>query len=199
LPPTSIGLPSPYVSTGKLAYKFISPSRLIRISSHKTGEPFFGRSGANRFDAPDPALFGACYCGKSLDVAIAESVLHDEVPVNGQFKIAATTLESRYVIRFAGTKLKVADLTGASLKKLGGTADLSGTANYAITREWSRAVHQNSGNYDGFIYMSRHLNNDVAVILFDRAAPKMDMISATKLIEYDGFAYAAKKLGIVGA
>ena len=199
LAPQNIKAPSPYVSTGNLNQQFILPRYLVRISSHKTREPFFGKSGTHRFDAPDKKLFGTCYLGKTLDVAIAESILHDAIPENGEFKVAPEEFENRYVIRFSGYKLKVADLTGAALKKVGGTADLSGTSNYRITQQWSQAVFQNPGNYDGFMYMSRHLNDRVAIVLFDKAGPKISMKSATKIIDCDGFAAAATKLGIIGA
>jgi hypothetical protein len=46
--------------------------------------------------------------------------------------------------------------------------------------------------------MSRHLNTEKAVILFDRAKPKIKIASATKLTAVRGFSAAAKMLGIVG-
>ena len=61
----------------------IAPAKLFRVSRHHTGEPFFGKRAANRFDDPSkPAhrRFGTCYFGLSLVVAIAETVLHDEIP-----------------------------------------------------------------------------------------------------------------------
>jgi RES domain-containing protein len=200
LPVKNIEFPSAYLSTGSLDIAHLLPETLFRISSHSTGEPYFGRSGAKRFDAPEPnpKLFGACYLGKTLKVAMAESILHDEDPVNGKFVIATKMIENKFVIRFTGATLKVADLTGASLKKMGGNADLSGTANYEITQQWSLAIHQNPENYDGFQYMSRHLNDSVAVILFDRSGSKIKMASATKLVEYDGLIDAMNTLGIVG-
>ena len=61
-------------------------TRLRRVSRHGAGEPFFGNSGAYRFDDPAKA-FGTCYCGQELDTAIAETILHDELPDQGQFRI----------------------------------------------------------------------------------------------------------------
>ncbi|MFM9433761.1 hypothetical protein ACFDR9_000805 [Janthinobacterium sp. CG_23.3] len=198
----ALGLPPPYLSTEKLAFKRCDPAKLFRISSHGTGEPYFGRSGANRFDAPGSAAgaaeFSACYLGFSLTVAIAESVLHDEVPLDGGYGIAQTTLDGKYVWRFQGSALRLANLTGAPLKRLGGHADLGGTCDYATTQHWSLAVHRNPGRFDGFVYMSRHLNTEMAVILFDRTGPKIQMATATKLLADPGFAAAAETLGIVG-
>ena len=69
-----------------LSVKKVSVTALKRISRRDTGEPYFGKHAAYRFDDPNKR-FGTCYCGKQLDTAIAETVLHDEVPEKGQFKI----------------------------------------------------------------------------------------------------------------
>ncbi len=66
-PPGSLFLQSlPMVS--------IEATRLIRLSRFGAGEPHFGRTGANRFDDPSKPKskrFGTCYCGLSLQVAMA--------------------------------------------------------------------------------------------------------------------------------
>ncbi len=197
-----LGLPPNNLATDKLTFKRCQPSTLYRISRYTSGEPHFGRTGANRFDAPGclhgAAEFGASYLGFSLAVALAESILHDEMPVMGGFQIAPTVFENSHLIRFDGKPLKLANLTGAALKRYGGTADLSGTSDYATTQQWSLAVHRNPGNFDGFVYMSRHLNTGMATILFDRARPKLQMTTAMPLLRTPGFAAAAKLFGIVG-
>ena len=185
-----------------LPVKSISPERLIRISNYDTGEPYFGYSGANRFDAPGCASgtpeFAACYFGLSLPVAIAETVLHDEEAVSCHYYLPPSDLSSRRVLNFAGAKLRCANLTGEHLKKLGGHADLAGTVDYAVTQQWSLAVFNNPGNFDGFVYMSRHLNTGMAVILFDRAAPKIRLATVSSLLGTTGFAAAARMFGIIG-
>lgn len=180
------------------------PRYLVRISQYPTGEPYFGCSGGNRFDAPGCLAgapeFRSCYFGFSLGVAIAESLLHDEVPVNGEFRFSRAVLEQRYVHRFTGPALRVLDLTGAMLKRLSGHADLAGTAAYAVTQQWSLAVFNNPLNFDGFIYMSRHLNTERALILFDRAAVRLrGKPSPLKLPDTPGFAEAAAAFNIVAA
>lgn len=198
----ALGLPPSNLATENLSLKRCDPAKLFRVSGHNTGEPYFGCTGANRFDAPGSAAgaaeFSACYLGFSLTVAVAESVLHDEIPSNGEYGVALTMLNSKYVLRFQGSTLRLANLTGAALKRLGGHADLSGTCDYATTQQWSLAVHRNPNNFDGFVYMSRHMNTQMAVVLFDRAGPKIQMASATSLLAYPGFGGAAKALGIVG-
>ena len=149
---------------------------LLRISGFETGEPYFGKSGANRFDAPGCACgaaeYSCCYLGLSFDVALAESLLHDAVPRRGKFGIAKSEIDRRWVHRFSA-HLNLFDLTGHLLIKMGGHAALTGTSSYKISQTWAKAVFDNPLNVDGFIYVSRHLPNELAVILFDRAASKL--------------------------
>ena len=59
---------------------------LYRISKHASGEPYFGRSAGNRFDdnsRPPSKRYGTCYLGLTLQVAIAETVLHGLMPMGG--------------------------------------------------------------------------------------------------------------------
>ncbi|MES2742106.1 MAG: RES family NAD+ phosphorylase [Pseudomonadota bacterium] len=176
----------------------------MRISQYPAGEPYFGASGANRFDAPGCLArapeFRSCYFGFSLEVAVAESLLHDELPVDGEFRFSMAALELRHVHRFSGSMLRLLDLTGTMLKRLSGHADLAGTATYALTQQWSLAVFRNPLNLDGFVYMSRHLNTERAVILFDRAATKIHSKPSPLLLpDTPGFAAAAAAFNIVAA
>ncbi|MFI4940137.1 MAG: RES family NAD+ phosphorylase [Burkholderiales bacterium] len=194
-----LALPPSDFDSINVAAASCDPTKLFRVSSHSTGEPFFGSSGVNRFDSPAPPAFSTCYLAYTLPVAIAESVLHDEVPERGIFKLAKTTLESKFVIRFTGSTLTLANLSGASLKRLGGSADLAGASvDYAITKSWSLAVHGHPANFDGIVYMSRHINTQKAVVLFNRAGPKIQSSTVAKLIEYPEFSKVAKLLGIRG-
>jgi len=182
----------------------VNPSELVRVSRFVTGEPHFGASGANRFDAPGcvggTPEYRTCYFGSGLDVAIAESLLHDAIPIDGRFLIASSTLRQRYVHYFDGNPLRLLDLTGALLKRLDGHADLAGTGDYPVTQRWALAVFKNPLRFDGFIYMSRHLNTGRAVVLFDRAAARLKHLSViTVLCDAPGFVEAAKAFFITPA
>ena len=193
-------LPSDALATDKFPKKYISPTRLVRISAYHTGEPYFGKSGNNRFDAPGAVTgtpeFGVCYLGTSLELAMAESILHDEIPVNGAFTITRAQIDGRFALYFGGKPLHLLDLTGPLLKRLGGNADLAGTTDYGLTQQWARAVHDNPAGYDGFLYMSRHLNTKRAVALFDRAKSKIQLESYSPLANATGFKAAVRRFGI---
>ncbi|WP_223164547.1 RES family NAD+ phosphorylase [Massilia rubra] len=175
---------------------------LVRVSGHTSGEPYFGRSGANRFDDPDsgsPTAFGTCYFGEGLLVAVAETLLHDVRPKNGRYYIVADRIESRFVLSFAGAPLMLADFTGAALKRLGLHAGFSGTASYKKTQRWSKAIHDHPAHVDGFVYMARHLNTGRAFVLFDRAKPKIHLDGALALPLHPEVRRVAIELGIKSA
>ncbi|NHZ40746.1 RES family NAD+ phosphorylase [Massilia aquatica] len=194
--------PSASFFSQKLHLKRMHPSMLVRVSGHNTGEPYFGRSGANRFDDPDsgsPTRFGTCYFGDGLLVAVAETLLHEERPTNGAYYIASDRLDSLFVLSFSGWPLILADFTGAALKRLGLHAGLSGTASYKKTQRWSKAIHDHPAHVDGFIYMSRHLNTGRAFVLFDRAKPKIHLDGALPLLLHPEVRRVAIQLGIKSA
>jgi hypothetical protein len=167
----------------------VSPADLLRVSRYSSGEPFFGRAGANRFDDyrhPKKKRFGTCYLGLTLATAFAETVLHDEMPVRGRFQIASDVLESRFVVQFGGDSLRVADLTGAALKALGADGSLSTVIPYDLPQRWSVAVHRHPEKVDGMLYVSRHMNTQKAVVLFDRAGGKISAIQYTPLPDFPG-------------
>ena len=158
-------------ATTPLDIVMVSPALLFRVSGHDTGEPYFGRSGANRFDDPSKVVakrYGTCYMGLSLKVAFAESVLHDLEPTKGSFSLPAIEITRRFALTFKGPELRLANLTGSSLLVLNGNAELSGTSDYKVTQKWGRAVASHPANVDGFLYMSRRISDGLAVVLFQR-------------------------------
>jgi len=145
----------------------VRPEALIRVSRYNTGEPFFGRTGACRFD--DVARqFGTCYLGFDLTVAFAESVLHNKEPGAGGFSVPGTEIDACYALSFTGNDLRLAKLYGAALLRLGGNGELSGTGDYALPQAWASALVAHPAQIDGFIYMSRRVNDARAVVLFER-------------------------------
>jgi hypothetical protein len=189
-------------ATLPLASLTIDPSRLFRSSRHATGEPHFGRSGLNRFDDPSPSgadRYSTCYFGFDIATAVAETVLHDEEPVGGRFLVAKADFDSRNLVRLTGRRaLKVANMTGAMLKICGGNAALSAVLPYDIPQQWSKAVHDHPGRFDGFQYMSRHLNDRKAVVLFSRhrkpgmACPVVQKLGRSVYQRFDSLAVMSR-------
>lgn len=169
--------PSEHFANATLVTRTIPPAALVRVSRYETGEPYFGKSGGNRFDDPRKRRrYGTSYFGFDLHCAFAETVLHDEVAdlAVGGFPLVTTELE-RFVPSFTGSPLTVAVLHGLPLKNLGGDGALSTVVPYGIPQQWPLAVHGHGRRVDGFLYMSRHLNTSEALVLFDRAEPKLTL------------------------
>lgn len=160
-----------------LPTRTVSAARLYRVSRFATGEPYFGKAASNRFDDRSSVRsrrYGTCYFGLDLETAIAETVLHDEIPVRGRFSVAYSDFASRQQIRLkSGGSLVLADLTGVALKTIGADGSLSTIMPYGLPQLWSMAVHRHPQWVDGIFYVSRHLNDRKAVVVFERAAAKL--------------------------
>ena len=134
---------------------------LVRLSRHPATEPFWS-AGVYRFDDPEPSragAFGSCYTASSIEVAFAESVIHESGRfVDGSYEVPAAELTERSVVRFACDRRKslvLADLTGAALKSLGLNNDISASADYTTSKAWAQAIHGASSRWDGIRYVSR--------------------------------------------
>jgi hypothetical protein len=68
----------------------------------------------------------------SLEVAIAKTMLHDEMPVRDRFEVAAQRVEGRHCVRFRGEALTLVHLTGTALKALVGTGAISTAMPYDV-------------------------------------------------------------------
>lgn len=172
---------------------------LFRVSGFATGEPYFGKRGTNRFDdyrAPEHSRFGTCYLGLDIAVAVAETVLHDEVAVNARFKIAMDEIARRNIVTFTGVPLELANCTGVPLKRMGLDGSFSTELNLSLTQVWGVALHEHPDKVDGFVYVSRHINTAHAVVLFERAAGKLLTPQHQPLANHGGAMATLNALGV---
>jgi len=129
-----------------------------------------------RFDDPAPGRigeFGTCYAAGSIEVAFAESVIHESGRfVDGTYEVPFAELTERSVVRFTCDRRKtlvLVDLTGAALKALGLNNDISALADYAASQAWAQAIHDADLRWQGIRYVSRQMNRGFAYALFDRS------------------------------
>ena len=126
--------------------------------------------------------------GFSLGCAIAETIL---------FKASVAELASRYVVRFRGTEqLRLADLTGANLKTTVGSSEISTVFPYDIPQAWAKALHAHPTGVDGIQFVSKQLNDQKAVVVFDRAKHKLTASSYVPLMDAQGALAAITTLHI---
>lgn len=147
---------------------------LVRLSRQPATEPWWSR-GVYRFDDPTPDAadgFGVCYAGGSVEVAFAESVIHESSRfAHGRYEVPLADLLARHAVSFAHPQRKtlhLADLTGAALKALGLNNDISAGDDYALPQAWARAIHTGT-TLDGIRYVSRQMNKGFAFAVFDRS------------------------------
>ena len=194
----ALAAPPRTLSRASLETTELPAATLVRITRHTSGEPHFGRSRAHRFDDPgrgQKLRFGVCYLGTSLVVAFAESILHDTLLRRGRLRVPIDVLRAIHVVRFEGPPLRLVDLTGASLKRLGADGALSTELPYAMPQRWSAALHRHPARVDGLLYVSRHLNTGLAVALYDRAPP-LKTAQVTPFLDYPGALRAIVDFGV---
>lgn len=147
--PTETARPPPADFAARpLSVREVDPGRIVRISrAAGPREPFFGRSGTNRFDDPEPGedlRYGVLYGALDIVTAFAETVLHEdeaEQPVTREgIVLSAASLEGRRVLTFRGRALRLARLYGRWLRALGGTGGIAKVIPYDIPQLWSQAV-----------------------------------------------------------
>lgn len=171
----SLRLPEPGSFEDLLRPVRIEVASLVRLSRYPATEPYWS-TGVYRFDDPDTCragAFGTCYTASSIEVAFAESVIHESGRfAGGTYEVPAAELTERWVVRFACHRRKtlvLADLTGAALKALGLNNDISASADYTTSQAWAQAIHGASTRWDGIRYVSRQMNKGFAHAIFERS------------------------------
>ena len=187
----SLRLPEPGTFEDLLRPVRVEVSSLVRLSRYPATEPYWS-SGVYRFDDPDPGRageFGACYTAGSIEVAFAESVIHESGRfVNGAYEVPSAELTERSVVRFACDRRKtlvLADLTGAALKALGLNNDISALADYSVSQEWAQAIHDADPRWQGIRYVSRQMNKGFAYAIFERSGLKKLRSEKLKVAQLD--------------
>ena len=174
-PEVRLRLPEPGSFEDLLRPVRIEIALIVRLSRHPTSEPYWS-TGVYRFDDPGPdrvGAFGTCYTASNIEVAFAESVIHESGRfVGGTHEVPVAELTERSVVRFICERRKtlvLADLTGAALKSLGLNNDISASADYTTSQAWSQAIHGASTRWDGIRDVSRQMNKGFAYAIFERS------------------------------
>lgn len=163
---------------------------IIRIHRRMHAHDFFGRTGNNRFDAPDGS-YGVLYAGRTLAAAFSETFLRDP-PRDIVFQ---ADLDTRWRTTIDHDPLMLLSAFGAGLRKIGVTAEI-GTCRYDVSQAWSKAIHDHSIGLDGIMWAGRHDNTTRSIALFERARSKLkshrqepfDPLIVQQLIRRWGFA-----------
>jgi RES domain len=124
---------------------------------------YFGRTGLGRFDDPE-GEYGVLYVAGDAFGAFVESFGRSPgrniVSWDALRRRPLSTLEPR-------RPLRLVDLTGSGLARIGATAAISTDA-YEKAQAWSRALHDHPETPDGLRYRLKHDPSRFGVAIFDR-------------------------------
>lgn len=152
-------------------------STMVRIHRTRHGPVHFspgpGLPPAGRFDSAS-GRFGALYAAGSFEGAFAETILRNP----SQVLVSLSEIEARAVsVLGIGTAMSLVDLTGPGLSQLGLDARfLSGP--YDVCGAWAEALHDHPVAAAGLLYPSRFDPSQHCVVLFDRVAGQVQVVTA---------------------
>lgn len=138
----------------------------LRLHAAQFGALYFGRTGRNRFDAPDGS-FGVMYAAESPEGAFAETI----APSHHLFRLDPVELvERRLALVHSRRPLLLADISGPGLLRLGADARL-GAGSHRLAQRWAAAIRAHPSQPDGIRYRSRNDPECVCVALFEHVQP----------------------------
>lgn len=156
---------------GRLGFVKKDIRNFLRLTRHPNTEPYWGKARRYRFDDP-LQRFGVTYVAEELEVAFAETILHEVADFEeGRWVVPYDQIDRRWIMRYARpqAQLTLLDLTGIGLKRLGLNNDVCSLSDYGFTQQLSRAIHDQVPEADGIYYVSRQLNTSFAAALFERS------------------------------
>lgn len=182
---------------GKLRLVEQEASTLLRLTQRSHSEPYFGTKKVSRFDDP-LQLYGVTYAARSLEVAFAETVLHESALYEaGAWIVPASAVYGRSIVHLdADRPLVLADLTGPSLKAIGLDNQVSAGIDYASTWAISRALHEAVPECDGILYVSRHNNRGEAVAVFERSGARIHHARTRSLKHHSALPHLLALFGV---
>lgn len=141
---------------------------------------YYDASGCGRFDLKDQ--LGVLYLGKTIEAAFIETFGRNL----GQRFVSRDMIKTRSLFAIESDRpLKLLQLYGAGLAKLGVDSELSSGREYRLPRLWCEAIYSHPQQVDGIYYMSRHDNTQLCCGLFDRGSYRLSENNLGNLLSYD--------------
>jgi hypothetical protein len=141
---------------------------------------YYDASGCGRFDLKDQ--LGVLYLGKTIEAAFIETFGRNL----GQRFVSRDMIKTRSLFAIESDRpLKLLQLYGTGLAKLGVDSELSSGREYRLPRLWCEAIYSHPQQVDGIYYMSRHDNTQLCCGLFDRGSYRLSENNLGNLLSYD--------------
>lgn len=154
-------------------------------------EPLYFSRTRGRFGAPE-GEYGVLYAARDLSGAVVETLGQ----TLGRRVIPRQELHTRgLAILFPGRSLRLVDLTGPGLHRMGIDAHLV-TGEHHTTQQLSRALWQHVDQPDGILYRSRLDAELGCLALYDRALDAIRRSNVVRLGSLDGRRPAGVLAGI---
>ncbi len=139
----------------------------MRIHQKQYGCIHFGRRASGRFDDPQ-RVYGVLYLGEDYHGAFIETLGWQ----TGKKDITLRALQERMLSQVTSTHpLRLVDLTGPGLSKIGADADLCTGRSRTLPQKWSRAIWSHPSKPDGIRSISRHDPRRFCCVVFDQVEP----------------------------
>ena len=140
---------------------------------------YYDRSGLGRFESSDVAVL---YLGETIEAAFIETFGRRL----GVKYVSRQLVRSRNLFSIHSDRpLKLVDLFGAGLVKLGADSELSSGRNYFLSQSWSQAIYHHPQQVDGIRYLSRHDNTKLCWGLFPRSDYLLEEQNLGDLIDHN--------------
>jgi len=156
-PPVDLATRSP------LLYRVEEGTVIYRL--HRTGRDpiFFGRTGDNRFDAPDGS-YGVLYAGEDEYCCFIETCGQ----VTGVASVSGAYLDQLNLAEIRMTEaITLIDLSvSAGLTRIGADGRLM-DGSHAVAQRWSAALRKHPTNPVGILYRARHDPAKLAFAIFE--------------------------------
>ena len=141
---------------------------LARIHHGEFDPLHFGSKTLNRF-SDRRRIHGVRYLAKALEGAFAETIVRGA----NDGGIQQSYVQERSYSKIQATgPLRLASLHGPGLARVGATSAVS-SGSYDVARIWSRAIHDHPAVLDSIAYRSKHDDDEICIVLFDRARERV--------------------------
>ena len=156
-PPADLDTRSP------LRYELEEGTVIYRLHSAGQAAIFFGRTGGNRFDAPD-GTYGVLYAGEDEYCCFIETFGQ----VTGVPSVSGASLDQRSLAELTVAQpMTLIDLSAsAGLARIGADGRLM-DGSHAVAQRWSAALRKHPTNPAGILYRARHDPAKLAFAIFE--------------------------------
>ena len=160
-----------------LIYNLEEETVIYRLHRADRDPIFFGRTGDNRFDAPDGS-YGVLYAGEDEYCCFIETCGQ----VTGVPSVSGAYLDHRNLAEITVTQtMSLIDLwASAGLARIGADGRLM-DGSHAVAQRWSAALRKHPTNPAGLLYRARHDPAKLAFAIFECSAVVFQVTSRGSL------------------